>query len=151
MILLTETISDSLFLRGRLGESQAAHPHRLGMWGECILLCAWLLCARMLICVWIASQLVGLLNESSESCSWSLRARERGSVSGFLVWFASGIFLLLHGFTKLHFLPDSISSKNAVEFPCCTNLPGYSGSSFSSLFLHLHQVDTERRADHCCF
>ncbi|RLW00134.1 hypothetical protein DV515_00009088 [Chloebia gouldiae] len=26
-----------------------------------------------------------------------------------------------------------------MEFPRCTNLPGYFGSSFSSLFLHLHQ------------
>ncbi|KAM7127266.1 LOW QUALITY PROTEIN: protein FAM227A [Ciconia maguari] len=40
-------------------------------------------------------------------------------------------------------LSDSISSKNAVECPCCTNLPGYSGSSFWWLFFHLHQPTQE--------
>ncbi|GAB0176788.1 hypothetical protein GRJ2_000144000 [Grus japonensis] len=38
---------------------------------------------------------------------------------------------------------DSISSKNAVELPPCTNLPGFSGSSFWWLFLHLHQPTEE--------
>ena len=92
------------------------------------------------------------------ACEWEFRKllqkfeteRKRFSV-WCLVWFASGIFLLVHGFTKFHFLPHSISLKNTVEFPRCANLPGYSGSSFLWLFLHLHQVDTETRADHCCF
>lgn len=55
-------------------------------------------------------------------------------------WFTSGIFLPLHVFTKFHFLPDLISSKNAVEFPRCTNLSGYPGNSFRCFYLHLYQV-----------
>lgn len=151
MILGQRECLTASFSKAETRKKPGSPSHHLGMCGECVLLCAWLPYGQMLICMWIVSQLVGLVNESSESCSRSLRARERGSVVWFSVWFASGIFLPLHGFTKFNFLPDSISLKNAVEFPHCTNLPGDSGSSFYCFFLHLHQVDTEIRADYCCF
>lgn len=136
-----------LSVEQRLGKSQAAHPHCLGVWGECFFLR--LVAVPMVDNTWVSALLVGLINERSES--FPRRLTEGGSVFWFLLWFASGICLLLHGLMKFNFSPDSISLKNAVEFPCCTNLPGYFGSSFSSLFLHLHQVDTETRTDCCCF
>lgn len=78
----TESLTAS-FSEAETRKKPGSHPHRLGMWGECILVCAWLLCAQMPICVWIVPQLVGLVNESSGTSSWGLRARERGSVSDF--------------------------------------------------------------------
>lgn len=140
---VTEWFSYCLFLWSRdLEKARQPIPTALA-WELNASFCAWLLCPRWITPVWTVSELVGLVNKNSEIFPW--RLREGGSVSWFLLWFASGIFLLLHGLTKFHFSPDSISLKNVTEFPHCTSLPGYFGSSFSSLFLHLHQVDTKTR------
>lgn len=146
---VSEWFSDCLFLWSRdLEKARQPIPTALACEVNASF-CAWLLCPQWVIPVWMVSWLVGLVNKSSENFPW--RLKRRWFSVWFLLWFASGIFLLLHGLTKFHFLPDSISLKNAVEFPHCTNLPGYFGSRFSSLFLHLHQVDTKTRTDCCCF
>lgn len=146
---VTEGFSYCLVLWSRdLEKAGQAIPTALA-WEVNVSSCAWLLCPQWIIPVWMVSELVGLVNKSSEIFPW--RLREGSSVSWFLLWFASGIFLFLHGLTKFHFSTDSISLKNAAEFPHYTNLLEYFGSSFSSLFLHLHQVDTKTRTGCCCF